>query len=184
MPARAEDTPLNQIRRSDRAITDPAWIIAFLQRAPVGVVATACDNKPFLNTNLFVYDNERHLIYFHTALKGQTRTNIERNPQVCFSAFEMGRLLPADVALDFSVEYASVVVFGSATIVEEEEEALRALQMLLDKYFPHLRAGSDYRPPVEEELRRTSVYRLEIESWSAKRKVVEADFPGAFYYAD
>ncbi|NJK79079.1 MAG: pyridoxamine 5'-phosphate oxidase family protein, partial [Chloroflexaceae bacterium] len=47
-----------------------------------------------------------------------------------------GRLLPADVALEFSVEYSGVMVFGSATIVQDEAEASHALQLLLDKYFP------------------------------------------------
>jgi len=35
---------------------------------------------------------------------------------------------------------------------------------------------------VPEELARTSVYRIEITSWSGKKKAVEADFPGAFFY--
>ena len=58
---------------------------------------------------------------------------------------------------------------------------LRALQMLLDKYAPHLRPGEDYRPPVAEEIARTAVMRIDIESWSGKKKEVE-DFPGAFWY--
>ena len=35
---------------------------------------------------------------------------------------------------------------------------------------------------MPEELARTSVYRIEIKSWSGKKKAVEADFPGAFLY--
>ena len=42
---------------------------------------------------------------------------------MCFSAAEMGRLLPADTALEFSVEYASVIAFGKARLVTGEEEA-------------------------------------------------------------
>ncbi|NOX62751.1 MAG: pyridoxamine 5'-phosphate oxidase family protein [Chloroflexi bacterium] len=163
-------TSYTQVRRRDRAVNDETWIENLLTRAAVGVLATALDDQPFLNTNLFVYHPQRRAIYFHTAKRGRTRTNIEQNPRVCFTVFEMGRLLPADVALDFSVEYASVVAFGRVRVIEEESEAIEALQMLLDKYFPHLQPGVDYRPPIPEELERTAVYRMDIEEWSGKRK--------------
>jgi hypothetical protein len=31
-------------------------------------------------------------------------------------------------------------------------------------------------------VRRTTVYRVDIDEWSGKRKSVAADFPGAFVY--
>ena len=34
----------------------------------------------------------------------------------------------------------------------------------------------------QEEIDRTSVFRIDIESWSAKKNEKEADFPGAFWY--
>ncbi|HEX2908311.1 MAG TPA: pyridoxamine 5'-phosphate oxidase family protein [Phototrophicaceae bacterium] len=176
--------PPNQVRRSDRAVTDEAWIRALLHRAPFGMIATVNDGQPFINTNLFVYYEPNHAIYFHTARLGRTRANVDGNERVCFSVSEMGRLLPADVALNFSVEYAGVVVFGRAYIVEDATEAKAALQWLLDKYFPHLKPGVDYRPTTDEELARTAVYRLEIDHWSGKKKEVAADFPGAFRYGE
>jgi hypothetical protein len=94
----------------------------------------------------------------------------------------MGRLVPASTALEFGVEYASVVIFGTATLVEEEEQARRALQMVLDKYCPHLRPGEHYRPIVSDELDRTAVYRITIETWSAKEARSPAEAPGAFFY--
>ena len=83
---------------------------------------------------------------------------------------EMGRLLPAAEALEFSIEYAGLVVFGKIAVVDDEIEAKVALQSLLDKYAPHLEAGRDYRPPVKEELLRTSVFRISIDDWSAKKE--------------
>ena len=172
----------NTVTRKDREVQDEGWIKGLLRRAPVGVLATVHDGQPFLNTNLFVYDEARGAIYMHTAKVGRTRSNIEADERVCFSANEMGRMLPADEAQNFSVEYAGVVAFGRASIIENLEEARDALQMLLDKYAPHLKPGGDYRPPVVEEVKRTSVYRIRIESWSGKKKEVEADFPGAYRY--
>lgn len=174
--------PFALVRRKDRAVTDEAWITALLHRAPIGNLATVREGQPFINANLFVYDEAAHAIYMHTARRGQTRDNVDANERACFSVSEMGRLLPADTALEFSVEYAGVVVFGAASVIEDEDEAARALQMLLDKYAPHLKPGMHYRPTTPEELARTSVYRIRIESWSGKKKEAAPDFPGAFTY--
>jgi hypothetical protein len=154
-----------------------------LHRAAFGVLATtASDGQPFAHTNLFAFDEPARALYFHTALEGRTRTNVEADGRVCFTVAEMGRLLPADTALGFSVEYASVVAFGRAVVVTDEAEARHGLQLLLDKYFAHLRPGEHYRPITEEELAITAVYRVQIEHWSGKRKQVPPDFPGAFTY--
>lgn len=182
MPKDYANLPLTATRRSDRAVEDEGWIRDFLRRAPVGTLATVYEGQPFINGNLFVYDEVNHCIYTHTARLGRTRANVDEDGRVCFSIMEMGRLLPADTALEFSVEYASVVAFGVATVVEDSIEATRALQLMLDKYAPHLKPGQDYRPPVDEELARTAVYRVDITDWSGKKKSVEADFPGAFWY--
>ncbi len=155
-------------RRTDRQITDEAELHAMLAAADVGYLALSVNGQPYINPNLFWFDGER--IYFHTARKGRTRASIEANPRVCFTVAERGRFLPAETALNFSVEYASVIVFGRARVLEEEAEKTRALQGLLDKYFPHLQPGRDYRPITPDELARTAVYAIEIEAISGKRK--------------
>ena len=184
MPRDYAALPKHQVRRRDRAVEDDAWIRAMLHRVPVGALATLHNGQPFINSNLFVYDEEEHCIYMHTARVGRTQANVEREKAVCFSISEMGRLLPADEALHFSVEFTGVTVFGSATIIDDPVEAAYALQRLLDKYAPHLKPGRDYRPVVDEELARTTVYRIAIEAWSGKKKQVEPDFPGAYRYED
>ena len=174
--------PRSALRRRDRG-KDDAWVAAFLRRAAYGFLATVGKGgQPFLNSNLFVFDDSGggRRIYLHTHRTGRTRDNLQGAEKVAFSAVAMGRLLPAPEALEFSVEYAGVVAFGTGRVVEDHEEARAALQMLLDKYAPHLKPGVDYRPTTDEELRRTAVYRIDIETWSGKQKEVEEDFPGAF----
>lgn len=186
MPRDYSAAPPNEVRRRDRAVTDEEWIRSFLHRAPYGTMATAVDGRPFINSNLFCFDESAHVLYLHTARVGRTHANVTGPPPfvpVCFSTFSMGRLLPAAEALNFSVEYAGVTVFGQARIVEGAE-AERALQLLLDKYAPHLRPSRDYRPITPDELSRTAVYRIDIEAWSGKKKEAPLDFPGAFSYGD
>ncbi len=181
MPKDYSTLPANQLRRIDRGVSEDGWIIDLLHRAPVATLATVYEGQPFINTNLFVYEEDLHIVYMHTARSGRTRNNVNEEERVCLSVFEMGRLLPDKIALEFSVEYAGVNIFGRATVIDGEESKT-ALQLLCDKYFPHLQPDRDYRPANLLELKRTSVYRIAIDSWSGKQKEVAEDFPGAFFY--
>jgi nitroimidazol reductase NimA-like FMN-containing flavoprotein (pyridoxamine 5'-phosphate oxidase superfamily) len=179
-----EDFSVNHVRRQDRNITDEEWIQEYLLKAPYGFLATSIDDLPFINSNLFVYDEKYRQIYMHTARLVRTRSNLEGDRLICFSVAAMGRLLPADEALEFSLEYTGVTIFGKGRVVKDPREAERALRMLLDKYFPHLKSGQDYRAITPDEIKRTAVFRLEIKRRCAKRKAVEPNFPGAFFYQD
>ncbi len=149
-----------------------AEIEALLGRAQVGFLATSVDDQPFLHPSLFWYDAPSRRVYLHTAREGRTHDNVQANPRVSFSVAEIGRLLPAKTALNFSNEYASVCLFGQARIVGTDDEKRHGLQGLLAKYFPDLHPGADYRPITEDEMAQTAVYAVEIEGWSGKQKVV------------
>ncbi len=144
------------------------WIRAFLHEARVGHIASSWDDQPFLNSSTFWYDEENHQIIFHSNAAGRIRSNIEQNPKVCLEAIELGRLLPSNVALEFSLQYRSVIVFGMARIITDPAEARRALYGLIRKYFPKMTAGKEFREITDKELRSTSVYSIKIETWSGK----------------
>jgi len=172
-----------QIRRSERG-KDDQWIKEFLRNAPFGTLGTAVDDQPFLVTKNFVYDEEKHAIYFHGAREGRTFQTLLANPKVCFSTSRMGRLIPSDEACDFSVEYEGVVVFGRAEIINEPGEARHALQLMLGKYFPHLKPGEDYRPITGGSLSKAAVVCLHIDAWSGKaRKASPEEAQNAFMYS-
>ncbi len=172
---------MDQPTRKQRA-KDEAWIRAFLHRVPFGSLATEQAGQPYVKPTLFVYAEPENAIYIHGALVGHMRSNLEANPRTNFCVAEMGRLLPADTAFDMGVEYASVVVSGRAELVEDSDQARHGLQLLLDRYFPHLKSGVDYREILPHELDQTSVYRIQIESWSGKEDRARPDFPGAFTF--
>lgn len=160
---------LTRLRRADRALSDEA-VRALLARAAFGHTATSVDGQPFQHTSLFWFDPDARRIYFHGALQGRMIANVQANPRVCFTVAEIGRLFPAKTAMDFGNEYTSVVVFGRVRLVGEDGEKRHGLQSLLDKYFPDLQPGRDYRPITPEELNATAVYAIEIEAWSGKQK--------------
>jgi nitroimidazol reductase NimA-like FMN-containing flavoprotein (pyridoxamine 5'-phosphate oxidase superfamily) len=177
-------------RRLDRS-KDEDWIRTLLHRGEAAVMAAVLDGQPFCLPRLYVYDEEKEAVYVHGAYGGVTGRVLAQEGDgvgdgagdgvsMAMTVFEMGRLLPADEALEFGVEYRSVVLTGKAVEVGDSEEALHALQLIMKKYAPHLEAGEDYAPIAPEELIRTSVVRMDIESWSGKEKDAPPDFPGAY----
>jgi len=144
------------------------WIRIFLREAKVGHIASARNDQPFLNPSTFWFDEENHQIIFHSNVAGQIRSNIESNSRVCFEASEFGKMLPSNVALEFSLQYRSVIVFGTARILMDPDEMRRVMYGLFRKYFPAMTAGREYREITDKELKRTSVFAIKIEEWSGK----------------
>jgi nitroimidazol reductase NimA-like FMN-containing flavoprotein (pyridoxamine 5'-phosphate oxidase superfamily) len=144
------------------------WIKKFLQRGQIAHIATHWDDQPFITPTNYLYDEANHRIIFHSNLSGRVRSNIDRHPQVCVEISEMGKLLPSNVALEFSVQYRSVMVFGRVSVIEDDNEKREVLHRLIAKYFSGMEPGREYRPATDKELRRTSVYEIKIDSWSGK----------------
>lgn len=155
-------------QRRPHLTKDDAWIRENINTFKTGHFATSVDGQPYINTSTFWYDEAEHQIVFHSNLAGRIRSNIEYNPKVSFEASVLGQLLPSNVALEFSLQYRSIVAFGTARLVTEPDEMRRLLYGLISKYFPELKVGQEYREINNKELRATSVYAIKIEEWSGK----------------
>jgi nitroimidazol reductase NimA-like FMN-containing flavoprotein (pyridoxamine 5'-phosphate oxidase superfamily) len=163
-----ENTPANSMRRSELA-RDEAWIKEFLRAAEFGHLATRWEEQPFITPLLFWYDPDTQRIYFHAATAGRLHANSQRYPRACFETFRTGKLLASNVALEFALQFESVIAFGDLRLVEDDDEKRHALYELIGKYYPGMSPGEEYRPITEQELKRTAVYALAIASWSGKR---------------
>jgi nitroimidazol reductase NimA-like FMN-containing flavoprotein (pyridoxamine 5'-phosphate oxidase superfamily) len=163
-----DSTPPNEQRLPEYA-QDDDWIREFLRQSNVGHIATRWDEQPFITPSTFWYDPERHEIYFHSNITGRVRANAERHPEVCFETSKTGQLLTSNIALEFSIQYESVIAFGRIRILEDEKDKRHGLYGLMEKYFPALEPGNHYRPITDKELSHTSVYAIAIDSWSGKR---------------
>lgn len=156
-------------RREEYAVDDDRWIREFLADHPAGVLGTVDDRQPFLTPLLFVYDESRHALYVHLSPEGRTAANVTVTPEVAFSVFEMGRILPATEAGSFVNEYASVLVFGHARLLEDPHEKRRGLELLMEKFAPHLDPGDGYRSATGAKVDETGVIEIDVEAWSGKR---------------
>ena len=173
MPRNYDNHSPIAFQRRPHLTRDDDWIRAFLKEVKAGHIATSLDGQPFVNPTTFWYDEENHQVVFHSNVAGRVRSNIESNPQVSLEASELGRFLPSNVALEFSLQFRSVVIFGAARLISDPVEARRSLYGLIGKYFPNMRAGKEFREITDKELRATSIYALKIESWSAKENWAE-----------
>ncbi|AWT35702.1 NimA [Deinococcus arenae] len=155
---------------------DDAWIEALLLRVPLGRVATVYRSEdgrvwPFVTPLAFAYrPGSRDLVY-HTNVVGRLRANTEQAESeghpATFEVTETGALLPSTSPLELSVQYRSVIVFGTARVLRGED-ARAALTTLSERVFPGLRVGTHTRPISDADLARTAVYALSIERWSGK----------------
>jgi uncharacterized protein len=104
---------------------------------------------------------------------------------VCVTVTLVDGLVLARSAMHHSLEYRSVVVLGTARLVQERQEKLRALAALID----HVASGrsADSRPPNARELAATAVLALDLVEVSAKVRaggpVDEAEDIGLPYWA-
>src|SRR5512145_1587865 len=103
MPRDHQSTAPTAFQRLPEYQRDEEWIRAFLREAKVGHIASAQDGQPFLNPTTFWFDEEYHQIIFHSNIAGRIRSNIEHNPRVCVEVSELGKMLPSNIALEFSL---------------------------------------------------------------------------------
>ncbi len=152
---------------------DDGWIRDLLARVSLGRVATvwqAGDGSvfPFITPLAFVYRPQTHDLVYHTNVTGRLWANTAQGHPATFEASEIGALLPSNSPLELSVQYRSVIAFGTARLLSGHEEARAALTALSERVFPDLRVGEQTRPILAGDLARTSVYSLAIERWSGK----------------
>lgn len=152
---------------------DDAWIEALLSRERIARIATLWQGEdgaafPFITPLAYVYRPEEHDLIYHTNIVGRLHANTAQGHPATAEVSEIGRFLPSNSPLELSVQYRSVVVFGTAHILHDPDEQRRALTRLSEQVFPGLKVGETTRPIQEADLRRTRVYRLAITHWSGK----------------
>lgn len=149
-----------KMRRSDRQLnTEDA--LSILEHGEYGIFSTVCtDGYPYSVPVSYTYFNQ--CIYFHCAKNaGLKLKNIGNNANVCFTVVGKTELLPAK----FSTRYESVILFGKARILAENEKK-EPLLKLVEKYSPDfMEAGREY---VEKSAFKTDIVEISIESITGK----------------
>ena len=182
MDDHAPENLSEEIRYRGKAVDDDEWIAGFLAEQRSGVLGLVDGDGPHLVTQLFVYDEDAGAVFLHGAQAGRAPGVVAGGdaPRAAFTTSETGRFVPADEPVNFTVEYASVVAYGTVDLVEDAAEKRRVLERFMAKFAPHLEADEDYVEIREASVDRTAVYRLDVTSWSGKRGEKPPDHPGAY----
>ncbi|APH18886.1 pyridoxamine 5'-phosphate oxidase family protein [Clostridium botulinum] len=148
-----------EIRRKEKKLNNEESI-SLLKESNYGILSVCLNNGYAYGVPLnFVYNNGA--IYFHCAREGQKLEAINENNKVSFSIVNNVELLPSK----FDTNYESVITFGKAYEVFEDEKK-QALLALINKYSKdYLKKGTAYIERAQDRIR---VIKIEIEHITGK----------------
>jgi nitroimidazol reductase NimA-like FMN-containing flavoprotein (pyridoxamine 5'-phosphate oxidase superfamily) len=106
-------------------------------------------------------------MYLHGAL-ANSLLRAGANTDVCVTVTLLDGLVLAKTPFNHTMNYRSVVVRGTARVVDNADEHLAALRAVSDHIVPNWDSS---RPPTAEELRATRVVAVPLSEMSAKVRV-------------
>jgi nitroimidazol reductase NimA-like FMN-containing flavoprotein (pyridoxamine 5'-phosphate oxidase superfamily) len=157
-----------QVRRTDRVVpAEDAWrLLEAGQFAHVGVLTP--DGWPYVVPLVYVTDADRH-VWLHTTRSRRSLflQAVRANPRVCVTVSIMGSVIPGiEFACDSSLQYASVVAFGTADVLDDDEARKTwFFDQLWAKYGP---ADWVFRQSGYPRAGSVVLYRVTVETLTGK----------------
>lgn len=129
-----------------------------LSCAQVGRIATQNKNGyPYIVPVHFVHKDDK--LYVHGLIKGQKISNLIRNNKVGFEVDEMGAIIPDyENACDTNTAFRSVIILGSAQMVDDPALKITILNSIVAKYTPQLSLLSF----PEKMMKATGIIEIQI----------------------
>ncbi len=151
-------------RLPKRGVYDRATIHSILDEGLICHVGFVVGGQPYVIPTIHVRVGEE--LFFHGSPASRMLRAVGQGVEVCVTVTLVDGLVLARSAFHHSMNYRSVVVFGTALPVASAEEKLRVLRALSD----HLIKGrwQEVRSPAPNELKGTLVLSLPINEASAK----------------
>jgi nitroimidazol reductase NimA-like FMN-containing flavoprotein (pyridoxamine 5'-phosphate oxidase superfamily) len=165
MTTNIDQTDRTRVRRiPKRGVFDRETIYSILDEGFICHVGFAVDGKPFVLPTGYARIGDRLLI--HGSAASRMMREISGGIDVCLTVTLIDGLVLARSAFHHSMNYRSVVVFGTARQLTDEDEKMEALRALTEHIVPG--RWPDVRWPNAKELKATTVLTLPIEEASAK----------------
>lgn len=160
-----QPTERTQVRRlPKRAHYERETVYQILDTAFVCHVGFQVDGQPYvIPTN---YGRSGDTLYLHGSAASRMLKTLSAEVPVCVTVTHVDGLVLARSAFHHSVNYRSVVILGTAHLVESAAEKMEAMRIFTE----HVMKGrwNDVRRPAEQELKATTVLALPLEEVSAK----------------
>lgn len=153
------------MRRQKQEITEKEALEAILHRAIVCRIGLSEDNVPYVVPVCFGY--KQGCIYIHSSRLGRKMEIIQKNNKVCFEVDVDVEPIAAEKACKWTVTYKSLIGFGTASILEDLQEKIDALNVIMEHY-----SGKDSHEYEGHLLDLTAIIKIEIETMTGKRSKV------------
>jgi uncharacterized protein len=160
--SRANHTRVRRLPK--RGAYDRETIDAILDEGLVCHVGFLEEERPFVIPTL--YGRVGDTVYVHGSAASRMLRTLAGGVPACLTVTLVDGLVLARSAFHHSVNYRSVVLFGTATLVEDTADKLRALEAFTEHMVPG--RWQDVRTPTAQELKATSVLKMAIDEASAK----------------
>jgi hypothetical protein len=164
-------TPSTTLRRHrERGQTDRTALYEVLDTGLICHFGVVADGAPVVLPTAYGRDGDT--LYLHgSSANGAFRA--ADGQRICVTVTHMDGLVAARSVFSHSVNYRSAVIFGTATIVKDEDERWQALRLITDHLIPGRWAAA--RQPTTKEMAATAVLSLPLTEASVK---VRAGMPG------
>jgi uncharacterized protein len=152
------------VRESERGVYDRHVAYEIFDEGFICQVGFVADGQPFVIPTS--YGRKDNNLYIHGSAASRMLRRLDAGVPVCVTVTLLDGLVLARSVFNHSMNYRSVVVLGTATLVSDATEKLGALRTLSEHIIPG--RWADARQPNDKELKATSVLRLPIEEFSCK----------------
>ena len=153
-------------RRYKRASYKKETIYQILDSSVLAHVAYVIDNTPFCTPT--THWREGDTLYWHGSSASRMIKQLKQGGDVCVTVSRLDGFVLARSAFHHSVNYRSVMCFGKAMLVSNDEEKYRALNNMIDRFYPQ--RTCELRAITQKELKATSVIKMEIDIAAAKTR--------------
>jgi len=158
-------TPRTKLRRlPKRGFHDRETIDAILDEALICHLGFVHDGRPAVIPTLHARVGDE--VFVHGSSASRMLRALATGVEACLTVTLVDGLVLARSAFHHSVNYRSVVLYGTATPVTEPEAKERALEAFTEKLVPG--RWADVRWPSRKELKATAALSLPIAEGSAK----------------
>lgn len=155
----------NKVRQlREKAAYDKTTVHGILDSAMIAHVAFVQDGLPVVVPMLYGRDGET--LFLHGARKARVIRLLQSTGTACLNVTHVDGLVYARSAFNSSMSYRSATVFGPARLIEDSGEKLYALRVISECTMPG--RWDELREPLVNEVKKTGIIALDIESASAK----------------
>ena len=153
----------------ERSVPEEAAEI--LSNGMVAHVGFIEEGLPYVIPLTYHYDRDNpDRMYLHGSIRSRAMEVLASGAPVCVTVTMSDGLVYSRKAMNHSMNYRSVVLFGTAREVTDHAEKFALFDQMVQRYFPDRLLERDYNPPPASDLGVTSLVEVQIEDWSAKAR--------------